>query len=687
MMAALERLFRPRTIATFGGKPAERMIEQCDRIGFTGEIWPVHPQKTSIGARSCFQSIDSLPDAPDVAFVGVNRELTIRIVKHLSDIGAGGAICYASGFREANDRLDDGCLLQDRLLDAAGDMPIVGPNCYGLINALDGVALWPDQHGLMRQQSGVAIIMQSSNIAINVTMQKRGLPIAMMLTGGNQAQLSLADLAIAALRDKRITAIGLHMEGLGPIHALEDLAILARDLRKPVTVLKVGRGESAQAAALSHTASLSGSDKAADAVFRRLGLGRVNSLSAFLETLKLLHVHGALPGKTICSMSCSGGEAALMADAAEEYGIALKPLSDERRAAVGKALSPRAVATNPLDYDTFDWTDHERLRAIFSAMMDSGFDLSLLVLDYPRTDRCDPADWLISERALRDAVAQTGERAALVATLPENLPEEFALDLCAAGIAPLIGVDDALQAVAASAAIGAAWSKNLPARMLADAMTSPDGPEVVLDEVAAKDLLAGYGIAIPAGRVAKSTEDAVRAASDIGFPVALKGLGITHKSEARAVVVGLDNETRLIAAAEAMNVPARGFLVERMVENGVAELIVGVRRDAAAGLVLTIGAGGLLVELLKDSATLTLPTDEVTVRETLNKLKIARLMEGFRGRPVADIDTVIAAVMAVASFAEAYSARLIELDVNPLIAGPAGEGAVAADALIRLKER
>ena len=187
-MDALERLLRPRTIATFGGAPAERLIEQCDRMGFSGRIWPVHPERESMGGRHCFRSVNDLPGAPDAAFIGINRDLTIETVGRLSSTGAGGAICYASGFREADGRLANGPALQERLLEAAGPMPIVGPNCYGLINALDGVALWPDQHGLVRRDSGVAVIMQSSNIAINLTMQRRGLPIAMMLTAGNQAQ-------------------------------------------------------------------------------------------------------------------------------------------------------------------------------------------------------------------------------------------------------------------------------------------------------------------------------------------------------------------------------------------------------------------------------------------------------------------------------------------------------------------
>ena len=166
-------------------------------MGFGGDIWPVHPTRDEVHGRRCFRSVAELPEAPDAAFIGVNRNLTIDIVRALAARGAGGAICYASGFREA----EDGAALEDALIEAAGDMPILGPNCYGVINYLDGALLWPDQHGGARVESGVAIVTQSSNIAINMTMQRRGLPIAYVATAGNQAQTGLSEIAHALLED------------------------------------------------------------------------------------------------------------------------------------------------------------------------------------------------------------------------------------------------------------------------------------------------------------------------------------------------------------------------------------------------------------------------------------------------------------------------------------------------------
>lgn len=200
-------------------------------------------------------------------------------------------------------------------------MALLGPNCYGFINYLDGSLLWPDQHGGERVSKGVAIITQSSNIAINLTMQKRGLPIAFISSVGNQAQVSLSDIGSTILDDPRVTALGLHIEGIHDVTAFEELVMKANSLRKPIIALKVGASDQAQLATISHTASLAGSDAGAKALFTRLGVIQVNNLTTFLEALKLAHVVGKLPNAEVISMSCSGGEASLMADLGQNAGV------------------------------------------------------------------------------------------------------------------------------------------------------------------------------------------------------------------------------------------------------------------------------------------------------------------------------------------------------------------------------
>lgn len=681
MKRDLSRLFRPRRIAVIGGGAwGPAVVEQCQKMGFSGEIWPVHPSRAEMHGMPCFSSIDALPDAPDATFIGVNRHLTIEAVTALAARGAGGAVCFASGFAEAEDDRAAGAELQAQLVEAAGKMPILGPNCYGVINYLDGALLWPDQHGGQRTTEGVAIIGQSSNMLINMTMQRRGLPMAYIAAAGNQAQTGLADMAMAVMDDPRVTAIGLHIEGISDVRAFEAMAARARELGKPIIALKVGRSEQAQAATISHTASLTGADAVGRAFLHRLGIATVATIPELLESLKLAHVHGGLSGRTLSSMSCSGGEAAMVADAAMGRDVDFRPLSAAEKTRIGATLGPLVTVANPLDYHTFIWGDRERLTETYAAMLGCGFDLSLLILDFPREDRCSGVSWQPTVDAIRDATARTGAAAAVVASLPEGMPESRATELIAAGIAPMCGLDETLAAAEACALFAEASARPAPAPVLAPGIVLDDGG--LLDEAEAKSLLASYGLPVPEGRNAATSAEAAEAALALGFPIALKALGIAHKTEAGAVALGLDCADAVREAAEAMP-DCSGFLVEKMVTGAIAELLLGITRDPH-GLALTIGAGGILTELLADSVTLMLPATEDEIRAAIQGLKSAALLTGFRGRKAADLDAIIAAVMALQSFAKAHAGRLIELDINPLIA--TANGALAADALIRLAD-
>ncbi|GAJ93339.1 acetate--CoA ligase family protein [Rhizobium rhizogenes] len=678
---SLDRLIRPQTIAVFGGREARRVIEQCDRMGFSGDIWPVHPTLESVLGRRCYRSVEELPLAPDAAFVGVNRLLTVDIVRALSARGAGGAVCYASGFSEAVAELADGIKLQEALVNAAGDTPIVGPNCYGVINGLDGALLWPDQHGMVRVESGVAILTQSSNIAINLSMQQRGLPLAYLMTAGNQAQIGLSDLALAVLEDPRVTAIGLHIEGFGSVQALQKLATRAGELRKPVVALKVGKSEQAQRAAVSHTASLAGSDAVADAVLARLGIGRVATLPEMIETLKLLHVTGPLTSNAISSMSCSGGEASLMADAATGRAVDFRALKPEQLPALRRSLGEMVTLSNPLDYHTFVWGDLDRQTEAFTAMFEGGYALNLIVLDFPRNDRCDGADWMTTVAAISAAAKQTGARAGVLATLPENMPETVALQLIEDGIVPLCGISETIAAAEIASRIEAAWRAPPPLPLLDAALAG--GEIETLNEAVAKAELAAFGLTVPVGATAASPGEAAEQAERLGFPVALKALGVEHKSEAGAVVLNLRDMEAVRNAAHGMAHVASGYLIERMIERPVVELIVGAVRDPALGLALTVGAGGILVELLEDSVILALPVTRMDVLEAISRLKVRKLIEGYRGGARGNLDLVVDAVVSTAEYVVKHAARLEELDINPLMVLPGNRGVVAADALIR----
>ena len=668
----LDRLFRPKSLAVIGGGAwCRQVIGRTKSLGFSGAVYPIHPTVTEIEGFRAYSSINALPKPPDAAFIGINRHSTIDAVAGLNTIGAGGAICFASGFAEATAEDVSAASLQAELLSAAGDMPILGPNCYGYINALDGAMLWPDQHGLIREDSGVAIITQSSNIALNITMQSRALPVAYVVTAGNQAQITQADIAAALLDDPRVTAIGLHIEGFSDLRAWEALAVKAHAQGTPLVALKVGKSDQAQAATVTHTASLAGSDAGADALLRRLGIARVHSLPTFLETLKLLHVTGRLPSNRIASISCSGGEAALVADSAVSKNLTFPPLNETQRAGLTAALGPMVGLANPLDYHTYIWRDAGAMTAAWSAMMDPSLALTLLVVDFPRGDRCDMSDWDAAVEAAIAAKTQTGANVAMVASLPELMPEEVALTLRKNGVVPLCGLDEALAAAEAASSISTPAGEPL-------FLASAPSETVIVDEATTKARLAKLGADIPRHATADAAGIAA-AASTLNVPVALKALGLAHKSDQGAVALNLMTPNAVAAAAKAM--PAARFLVEEMVSDPIAELLVGITRDPAHGFLLTIGVGGTLTEILQDSVTLLLPVDAASIEHALTQLKIAPILSGYRGQPPIDIAATSAAILAIQSYVLANGDAVEELEVNPLILTPTR--AVIADALLR----
>lgn len=672
-MPDLSRLLRPKSIAIIGGGGwCENVILQAQKFGFDGPIWPVHPSKPTVANCPAFPSIQSLPAAPDAVFIGINNRATIESVKTLCAIGAGGAVCFASGFQEAIGEIKEVADLQDQLLQAAGDMPILGPNCYGFINALDGTLLWPDQHGVTQTDSGVAILTQSSNIAINITMQRRALPLAYMVTAGNQAQIGLADIGAHLLEDPRVTALGLHIEGVGDIRALEALSQQAANLGKPVIALKVGSSDQARAAAISHTASLAGSDAGARALLRRLGIPQVDTLPEFIEALKLLHITGPLKTNSIASMSCSGGEASLMADLAKPAGVAFPPLNDTQHENLRAALGPKVKLANPLDYHTYIWADSAAMADAFTAMMDPMLGLGILVSDFPRADICDASDWDCVVDAIIEVKRRCKQPMAIAASLPENMPEPIAHQLSKAGIVPLCGLAEALTAARVGAQCRRAPTTLAPILLpLEPRNASP------LTEAQAKAALAKHGLNIPPAQTANQS-DLAKLADTIGYPLVLKGQGLAHKTESGAVALNLMDAAQVTKAATAM--PCNSFLLEQMVTDVVCELLIGVVLDPAHGYVLTIGAGGTLAELLKDSTSLLIPASPSEIKTSLNSLKIAKLLHGYRGAPAADIDAIVDAVTAVQDYVIQNHGTTTEVEVNPLLC--LRDRAIAADALI-----
>jgi len=668
-MRELSRLLNPQSIAVIGGGAwCEQVIIQLDRFGFKGNIWPMHPKRSKIAGHEAFTSLDHLPNPPDATFVGINRRATIDAIRQLSAMGAGGATCFASGFSEAAAEDDSGTDLQQQLIDAAGDMPILGPNCYGFINALDTALIWPDQHGCTPVDTGVAILTQSSNISINLTMQQRALPIAYMIACGNMAQTSQAQIASALLDDPRVTTIGVHIEGFHDLRDWEALAQKAYAQGVPIVALKVGASDQAQAATISHTASVAGSDAGAQAFLDRLGIPRLRDLPSFLETLKMLHCHGPLENNNIASISCSGGEASLIADMALNHNLTFPPLTDPQHATLRDALGPMVALSNPLDYHTYIWRDRAAMAKAWSGMTGDGISMTFSIIDYPTTD---PTDWIEATGAALDVRRQTGKGFAVVSTLPELMPLDTANDLMAGGVVPFMGLHEALSAIEAAANYCAPTTDPVTIPSLTTADTT-------LTEAASKAALAAFGMSTPASCLITQGDDTTAAIKNMTPPFAVKGTGLAHKSDSGAVKLGVMPEglTQAIAA-----IGTETVLIEEMITDAVAELLIGVVRDPAHGFVLTIGAGGVMTELLRDTTSLLLPTTAEDITEAIDTLRIAPLLLGFRGKPAANLPAITDAILSVQSYVLAHADHIGEVEINPLICTPTG--AIAADALIR----
>ncbi len=688
----LKRLLAPRHLAFVGGRSMARALKRCADGGFAGPMWLVNPQHDSLDGVPCVRCIADLPCGPDAVFIATNRELTLTCVAELAAIGTGGAICYASGFAETGVA---GAALQQQLLSAAGDMALLGPNCYGLLDYLHSSALWPVAHGGKAVAKGVAVLTQSGNFAYNLSMSDRSLPVAYMASVGNQAQLGVAELMDVLLDEPRVTAIGLHLEGVKNVPGFARAAHKALEKGIPIIALKTGVSQLGAELALSHTSSLSGSDALYDSLFARLGVIRVSGPVSFVETLKAAACGNLPAGKRLIALACSGGDAGLVADYAERNQLALPTLDESQRAELAQVLPSYANLVNPLDFTTAIWGNREALESMLDTALRTDADAAMLVLDYPAESTGERPECDLLLELFCTALSRHGKTGFVTSAFPELLPAHAREHLHAQGIAALQGVEDAL----------AAWGRiaDYPRNRRGllergESILEPLCPQAIqgqglaLDEWASKQSLHAFGLAIPAG-VLSTPARAMADAQVLGYPLVLKAVStdLPHKTEAGAVALNLKDGVALSTALERMRGQIAAYapgvvfdqvLLEAMASPPLAELIVGIKRENHFGLALVIGAGGILVELLKDSRSLLLPTTDAAIRNALLSLRSAALLQGFRGREAANMDALVAAIRAVADYACANAEQLLELDVNPLLVN--ARGATAVDALIRL---
>ncbi|MDI3335585.1 acetate--CoA ligase family protein [Defluviimonas aestuarii] len=687
--ANLNRLLNPRHIAFVGGRDAEVAIKEAERRGYQGDIWAVNPKRDALGGYPCRRRLVDLPEAPDAVFLAVPATAAVETVRELATMGAGGVVCYTAGFREAG---AGGAELERQLIEATGQMALIGPNCYGMINYLDRAALWPFAHGGSCPGWGAAIITQSGMLSSDITMAQRSLPFTHMISGGNQSVLTIEDFVDHLADHPAVRAIGIHIEGLRDVRAFETACLKALDRGVPVVALKTGSSKIGASLTVSHTGSLSGADDLHNALFDRCGVIRVKNPSELLETLKFLCVAGAPKGNRVAGFTCSGGGATMLADHAETIGLNFPAFDQAARAELAALLPPIATVSNPLDYTTPIWGQPATTGPVFDRAMGlAEADATLLVQDYPAEGLDESKVYYLNDaKAFTEAARGHGIPAAICATLPENIDAETREMLIAAGVAPMQGIDETLNAIRAATRWSAMRRRIAEAKPAPLLPARPSSALRMIDEAAGKAHLREMGLPVPEGHLVSGNE-VVAAAEKLGFPVVLKMIGprLAHKTEAGAVAVGLTDAVAVQAALDAMRQAVKAydpeavtdwFLVEAMVQKPVAELILSIRSDPQFGMALTLGSGGILTELVGDSTTLLLPAGAGEIEVALRRLRAARLLGGYRGSRPVDIPRLAQVIADFSASVEAGSDKIAEVEINPLFV--TGDGCMAVDVLL-----
>ena len=673
--ANFDRLLTPRHIALFGGSDVEVAIREAQRQKFSGQIWPVNPKRNEMLGLKCFKSVKDLPASPDASFIAIPSKLALGVVRDLALVEAGGIVCYAAGFSETG---VEGEKLEKELTKLAGDMPIIGPNCYGFINYLENVALWPFAHGGWCPGFGVAIITQSGMLSSDITMTQRSLPITHMISVGNQCSVTIEDLIEILCENPKIRAIGVHIEGIKDICKFHNAALKSYAQNTPIVALKTGSSKIGGDIAVTHTGSLSGEDELYDALFERTGVIRVQSPVHLLETLKFLCISGIPSKNTLVAFTCSGGGAAMIADQSEKLDIALPKFDDKGEGELSSLLPNIATVSNPLDYTTPIWGNPEKTHAVFlAALENSNAGVAILLQDYPAEGLQDSHKFYLSDaKAFIEATKKMKIPAAVCDTFPENMLRKTRELFISLGVSPLQGLEEAVNAISLAAKCNKRYSalQNCKPKNLIS--LPPKTSSQFLTEENSKKVLNKIGLRIPKG-VTVSKQDIANNKIHLQYPVVLKLLSknIIHKSESGAVKVNIKNYADLKRKIEDMYIYHKNtlldefvdsFLVEQMQENPIVEMLVGIKSNQQFGYSLVLGSGGIQAEILNDAVTLLLPTTKTDIKSAIKSLKMYALMQGFRGQKEVNLKKLSATIHDLTLFFETNKKIYSSLEINPL---------------------
>lgn len=700
----LTGLIAPRSVAlvgatdhptSFGG----RVFRQMTNFGFTGKIYPVNPRLRAIDGHECFPAVRSLPETPDHVGITVSTARVFDVLEECAAIGVKFATVYTGGFAEMGTA--EGKARQARLVEFArqSGMRIMGPNCNGVVNFVDGFAMTSTAaiKGQRQPPGNVGIVSHSGGLGqINVMWraQEIGLGISYQASCGNEADIDTLDFVQFMLRSEATDVILLATEGFKSRKKLEAIAREAAEREKPIVVLKFGRTDAGVRAAASHTGAVAGDDAVCDAILRQYGLIRVYECNELYETAVLLRQRRWPRGRKAAAVSPTGGNIVQVADAGTSFGVSWSPYTDATQAVLTELLPGYGKVSNPTDMTSLATGDQALYRRALNAIAaDERVDVVVPVFaSVSRADLQRGADFISScdKPAIMLWVGGCTDDV-------QFTPRAFIRD----GIAVYRDATPCMRAVRAACDFGdhvrgqagRAAGLRRPAgieRAKAAALLSAAGKQ--LTEREAKQVLEAYGFPTTRERVAGTREEAIAFARTFSGPVAIKvdSPDIAHKTEANAIRLGVQGDAEVAAAFDAVLAAARayspearlnGALVQEMVQPGV-EMILGILRDPVFGPVVAVGMGGIYVEVLKDMAYRAAPVTQDDARNMLRELRCAKLLDGVRGAPPRDADAVADLIVRLSWFAHDFADEVTELDINPLVVFEQGAGARVVDALI-----
>jgi acetyltransferase len=694
----VKRLISPRSIAVIGasadfgkinGRPLKHLLDK----GYAGRILPVNPKYRQIGGLPCHPDIESLPEAADLAIVAVPAADVLAAVEALGRRGIRAAVIFSSGFGEMGDA---GRAMEATLAQRARECGVVlcGPNCLGFINAFDKVYATFSQYADGETGPGpIAFVTQSGafGTAIAALVRQRGLGLGYFINTGNEADLGFSELMASVIEDPRIRVAAGYLEGLEDGASLVRLAQRCHELGKPLVLTKVGRMASGARAAASHTGALAVEDAVFDAVIRQYGVLRARNEEQMLDMLEALSQPRTAAGNGLGIATQSGGAGVMMADRAEEMGLAVPELAPATRSRLAEVMPAFGAMGNPVDVTGQFVARPELLRESVVALMDDpGVHVGIVWLQLMTAH----VDTLVR---IFDEIQARTDKPFFVCWVAA--PQEALQRLRALGIVVYTAGERAVEAAAALARWNAFRQSAAGRQALRSATTMPALPTDLRDgvqpTVQATEWLRAAGVPMAPVALAHDEDQAVALWRAAGGPVALKieSPDITHKTEVGGVLLKLDDEAAvrkgfatLMQRAAAAEPAARlhGVVVQGMAQ-GHVELVVGVQRSPVFGMVVMVGIGGVLVEVLKDVAFRRAPFDEPEALQMLGELRMGALLDGVRGQSAVDRSAIAQMLAGLSRFAAAMQERLAELDLNPVLVGP--DGPVAVDCVMVLREK